>query len=110
MEEVSFQCECEGYPAPTIRWNLNGIEVQNESDSGRFLVTSTSSESDSIIRVASTLTINPAEAQDNGFIECGAMNTNSEGTSFTDASGTSLTVLCELVVHFLSLQKQKSSF
>ena len=95
METVQFQCEFDGYPAPSIKWKLNGIEVQNGSDSGRFLVSTISRQVDSITRVTSNIDITSTKAQDNGLVECEATNTNSEGTQFTAASDTSLTVLCE---------------
>ena len=89
---AQFYCAFDGNPAPTIKWKLNDDEVQNGGDSGRFIISSFSLEFDCIMTVTSTFNILFTKAQDNGLVECEATNTNSEGTQFTAASNTSLTV------------------
>ena len=89
-DTARFQCVFEGDPAPTVTWRLNGAEILNGGDLGRFLVSSTSLQERSI---TNTVTIIDTEAQDNGIVECEATNANSLGTHFTAASITTLTVL-----------------
>ena len=98
-----MQCVFDGDPAPSINWKLYGDEVENGSDSGRFLISNIALQIDCSVRVTSTFNIISTKVQDNGLVECEATNTNSEGTQSTAASNTSLTVLCEFQIdHSLS--------
>lgn len=93
-QQAEFRCVAEGEPAPSIKWKLNGAEVQSD-DSDRFCIDSSSdivgTRLDRLTRLDSTFTILRTVAFDNGVVECEAVNMNSE-QSFVAASSTTLTV------------------